>query len=212
MQQILQADPVPGLGGERTRLCVLFADIRGFTARSEAMPPEAVIQMLNSYFSKVTASIHDAEGTVDKFIGDGIMAFFGAPQRLENPCVPAVAAARDMLTRVAELNTELAARGEPPLAIGIGLHAGDAVVGNVGSETRHNYTAIGDTVNVASRLEGLTKDVGFPLVCSATVIDALENRAGFVKLGEQAIKGHTPVAVYGWRPDEAMARTEEITT
>ncbi len=206
MQQILHADPVPGLGGERNRLCVLFADIRGFTARSESMSPEAVIRMLNRYFSAVTASIHDAGGTVDKFIGDGLMAFFGAPQRIENPSIPAVDAARDMLRRVALLNEELTARGEPPIEIGIGLHAGDAVVGNVGSETRHNYTAIGDTVNVASRLEGLTKEVGFPLVCSETVINSLANRAGFVKLGAQPIKGHTPVEVYGWRPDETTAQ------
>jgi class 3 adenylate cyclase/CHASE2 domain-containing sensor protein len=203
MQQILHADPVPGLGGERHRLCVLFADIRGFTARSESMSPEAAIRLLNRYFSQVTASIHGAGGTVDKFIGDGIMAFFGAPQRSENPSIPAVDTARDMLRRIAVLNVELAAQGEPPIDIGIGLHTGDAVVGNVGSETRHNYTAIGDTVNVASRLEGLTKDVGYPVVCSETVFNSLANRVGFVKLGPQAIKGHTPVEVYGWRPDQS---------
>jgi adenylate cyclase len=142
---------------------------------------------------------------LDKFIGDGVMAFFGAPRPLENPCVPAMRAARDMLTRLARLNRALAEQGELPIAIGIGLHVGDAVVGNVGAETRYNYTAIGDTVNVASRLEGLTKEAGYPLLCSAEVVDALDDRAGFVKLGASAIKGHSPLDVYGWCPDDSRA-------
>ena len=148
---------------------MLFADIRGFTARSETIAPEATVRLLNRYFTEVTESIHGAGGTLDKFIGDGVMAFFGAPQSIANPCAPACAAARDMLARVVRLNGELAAQGEAPIAIGVGLHAGDAVVGNMGSAARHNYTAIGDAVNVASRLEGLTKDVGYPLVVSAAV-------------------------------------------
>jgi class 3 adenylate cyclase len=138
------------------------------------------------------------------------MAFFGAPQRLENPCMPAINAAREMLERLPRLNAELISDGEAPVAIGIGLHAGDAVVGNMGSESRHNYTAIGDTVNVASRLEGLTKDVDFPLVCSEAVFEKLEDRSGFVKLGPRPIKGHQPVVVYGWRPSEQDSRTETI--
>ena len=209
MQDILRSDPPPGLGGQRYRLCILFADIRGFTERSERIAPEAAIRLLNRYFSEVTASIHGAGGTLDKFIGDGVMAFFGAPQRLDNPCIPAFRAARDMLERVSRLNAMLAREGEAPISIGIGLHAGDTVVGNMGSEARHNYTAIGDTVNVASRLEALTKDVDWPLVCSATVFDSLDDRAGFVKLGARAIRGHQPVEVYGWRPDDAAGSGSE---
>jgi len=201
LHDILRSNPPPGLGGERYRLCVLFADIRGFTERSERMSPEQVVALLNRYFSEVTASIHEGGGTVDKFLGDGIMAFFGAPQRLENPCVPAFRAARDMLERVSRLNVAIAQHGEAPIAIGVALHVGDAVVGNMGSQTRHNYTAIGDTVNVASRLEGLTVEVAYPLVCSADVFNMLEDRAGFVKLGPKPIKGHHPVEIYGWRPD-----------
>ena len=204
----MQNSAQPGLGGQRYRICVLFADIRGFTERSESMTPEAALTLLNDYFNRVTACIHDAGGTVDKFLGDGIMAFFGVPQTLENPCEPAFQAARDMLARLESLNRELEARGEPPIAIGVGLHAGEAVVGHVGSDTRHDYTAIGDTVNVASRLEGLTKDVNFPLVCSVTVIGALAGGAQFVALGERAIKGHRPVEVYGWRPEPAAAPAE----
>ena len=208
MRDILRSDPPPGVGGERFWLCVLFADIRGFTARSEAASPEATIRLLNRYFSEVTACIHGAGGTLDKFIGDGVMAFFGAPQRLENPCIPALDAAREMLKRLRRLNAELISEGEAPVAIGIGLHAGDAVVGNMGSETRHNYTAIGDAVNVASRIEGLTKDVDFPLVCSEAVYERLVDRSGFVKLGPRPIKGHQPVVVYGWRPSGHDSRAE----
>jgi class 3 adenylate cyclase/CHASE2 domain-containing sensor protein len=205
LQQLIASDTQPGLGGQRYRICVLFADIRGFTERSESMTPEAAIALLNDYFNHITASIHDAGGTVDKFLGDGIMAFFGAPQPVDNPCEPAFAAARNMLERLRALNLKLAARGEAPIAIGIGLHVGDAVVGHVGADTRHDYTAIGDTVNVASRLEGLTKDVNFPLVCSVGVFGALGDRSGFAALGERAIKGHRPVDVYGWRPDNVAA-------
>ena len=167
LHDILQADPPPGLGGVRYRLCVLFADIRGFTARSERIAPEATIRLLNQYFSEVTESIHGAGGTLDKFIGDGVMAFFGAPQPLANPsCRPC--ARRATCWRGSRGSTPSSrGQGEAPIAIGIGLHEGDAVVGNMGSSARHNYTAIGDTVNVASRLEGLTKEVGYPLVCSA---------------------------------------------
>src|SRR5437764_5701889 len=164
------------------------------------MPPELVVDLLNRYFAEVTESIHSAGGTVDKFLGDGIMAFFGAPQRLDNPCGPAFRAARDMLERVSRLNATLAHQGEAPIAIGIALHVGDAVVGNIGSRTRHNYTAIGDTVNVASRLERLTVEVGRPLVCSTDVFERLEDPTGFVKLGPRPIKGHRPVEIYGWRP------------
>jgi class 3 adenylate cyclase len=205
LSDILRSNPPPGLGGERYRLCVLFADIRGFTERSERMSPERVVALLNRYFSEVTASIHEAGGTVDKFLGDGIMAFFGAPQRLENPCAPAFRAARDMLERVSRLNVTIAQHGEAPIAIGVALHVGDAVVGNMGSRTRHNYTAIGDTVNVASRLEGLTVEVAYPLVCSDDVFNLLEDRAGFVKLGPKPIKGHRPVEIYGWRPYDSAA-------
>jgi adenylate cyclase len=208
VRDILRSNPPPGIGGERYWLCVLFADIRGFTARSEAAAPETTIHLLNRYFSEVTACVHGAGGTLDKFIGDGVMAFFGAPQRLENPCIPAMSAAQELLERLPLLNAELVAEGEAPIAIGIGLHAGDAVVGNMGSETRHNYTAIGDSVNVASRLEGMTKDVDFPLVCSDAVFERLEDRSGFVKLGPRPIKGHQPVVVYGWRPSVPDSTTE----
>jgi adenylate cyclase len=161
-----------------------------------------VISLLNRYFEEVTAVIHQHGVTIDKFLGDGVMAFFGAPKDLDDPCVPAFAAARELLGKVATLNQALAAEGLSPIEIGIGLHAGEAVVGHIGSTARHEYTAIGDTVNVASRLEGVTKEVGFPLVCSRAVADAIggDGVEGLRALGARPIKGHQPVEVFGWRP------------
>jgi class 3 adenylate cyclase/CHASE2 domain-containing sensor protein len=203
MEEILAGRLGSGLGGARHNLCVLFADIRNFTTRSETLPPEGVISLLNRYFEEVTAVIHEHGGTIDKFLGDGVMAFFGAPKGLDNPSVPAFAAARELLAKLATLNQALAAEGLSPIEIGIGLHAGEAVVGHIGSTARHEYTAIGDTVNVASRLEGVTKEVGFPLVCSRAVADAIggDGAAGLRALGARPIKGHQPVEVFGWRPN-----------
>jgi adenylate cyclase len=197
MEEILQGRLQVGLGGRRRHVCIMFSDIRGFTTRSEEMSPEQVIRLLNRYFDEMTATVHAHGGTVDKFIGDGMMAFFGAPKPAANPCRQALDAAADMLARLQALNARLEAEGTAPIRIGIGLCVGEAVIGHVGSESRHEYTAIGDVVNVASRLEGLTKDLGYPLVCAAPVAKALPDES-FVPLGERPVKGHTPVQVFGW--------------
>ena len=132
------------------------------------------------------------------FMGDGIMAIFGAPKTLPNPCAAAFEAARDILEYMREFNAQSLPSSEAPIEIGIGLHAGEAVVGHVGSSTRHAYTAIGDVINVASRLEGVTKEVGYRLVYSGIVADALPDAPAHAKLGFQQIKGHTPVEAYGY--------------
>jgi class 3 adenylate cyclase len=200
MHEILSGQLSPGLGGERKYVCVLFADIRGFTTLSESLAPEAVITLLNRYFDRVVDQIHHQEGAVVCFMGDGIMAIFGAPKRLPNPCEAALAAAKGMQSEVVTLNETLVREGAAPIQIGVGLHAGDAVIGQVGSSGRHDYTAIGDVTNVASRLEGLTKDVGFQIVCSKDVFEALGSNSDLTSVGPQAIKGHTPVHAYGWGP------------
>jgi class 3 adenylate cyclase len=197
LKEILAGRIRPGLGGSRKHICVLFSDIRGFTARSEALPPESVIAMLNDYFSAMTAAVHRHGGTLDKFIGDGIMALFGVPQRLDCPELVALETAQEMLARLHDVNRSLDERGLEPIRIGIGLHSGDAVVGHVGSASRHEYTAIGDVVNVASRLEGLTKELDYPIVCSGTVASAARNFPGLVDLGEHPIKGHSVMRVFG---------------
>lgn len=200
---ILAGRITPNMGGERRQVCVLFSDIRNFTTRSEHEPPEAVLALLNDYFEQMTATVHAHEGTVDKFIGDGLMAFFGAPNVMEQPAHAAFAAAREMLARLAPLNARLVALGVEPIAIGIGLHLGEVVVGHVGSHTRHEYTAIGDTVNTAARIEGLSKTAGYPLLCSATTAKALGAVAGLIDLGKHDIKGRAAVVVLGWRPPDA---------
>jgi adenylate cyclase len=200
MQEILSGKLAPDLGGERKYVCVLFADIRSFTTLSESLAPEAVITLLNRYFDRVVDRVHDQQGAVVCFMGDGMMAIFGAPKRLPNPCEAALAAAKGMQAEVAKLNEILAGEGAAPIQIGVGLHAGEAVIGQVGSAGRHDYTAIGDVTNVASRLEGVTKEVGFRIVCSKEVFDALDSKDGLVSVGSQAIKGHTPVQAYGWGP------------
>jgi len=143
--------------------------------------------------------VHKHHGTVDKFIGDGLMAFFGAPEPLERPERNAFDAAQEMIERLAEVNAELAAQGEEPLKIGIGLHSGEIVVGHIGSPERHNYTAIGDVVNVASRLEGLSKTVGHVIVCSKAVAQALGFPSTLSSLGEKPVAGHSPEQIYGWK-------------
>jgi class 3 adenylate cyclase len=211
LQAIMAGNIKPGLGGEHKRLCVMFADIRDFTTRSEQLAPEDVIKLLNGYFTEMTAAIHKHGGTVDKFIGDGIMAFFGAPQMLECPEMNALEAAQEMLLRLQAYNLKLQELNQEPVRIGIGLHVGDVIVGNIGSETRNEYTAIGDVVNTASRLEGLSKTLGYPIICSATVADAVGYAGGMVDMGEQAIKGHTAIHVYGWNPP-LIAKLQDLSS
>lgn len=200
LEEMVSGRLTPDLAGERRDICVLFSDIRSFTTLSESMAPEDVTTLLNDYFGRMTRAIHAQGGTLDKFIGDGIMAFFGAPRASANPCAEALAAGQAMLAMLDEFNRERAARGDAPLAIGIGLHYGPAVIGYIGSRERNEYSAIGDTVNAASRIEGLTKDAGYPLLLSAAVAQRLESNHGMVAIGPMAVKGRAPIEVFGWRP------------
>jgi len=197
MDEILAGRLQPELGGASQFVCVMFSDIRGYTTRSEGMTPQKVIGFLNRYFEEVVALIHARGGSVVSFMGDGIMAVFGAPKPLENPCRAAFEAARSMLHYVGALNEQFRAEGEAPVDIGIGLNAGEAVVGHVGSSIRHDYAAIGDVTNVASRMESLTKEVGYRIVVSRVVAEQLGDGPELNSLGPMAIKGHTPVEVFG---------------
>lgn len=200
LKEIMAGHLTQSLGGARKNVCVLFSDIRNFTTYCENKAPEEVISLLNEYFSEMTGAIHKHGGTVDKFIGDGIMAFFGAPQPLECAERNALESAQDMLVNLQRLNERLAARGIAPIKIGIGLNCGEVVIGHVGSSTRHEYTAVGDVVNTASRIEGLTKEFPYPIMCSRKVAEAVNFAGGLVDLGKHAIKGHTDIQVYGWKP------------
>jgi adenylate cyclase len=201
MREIVGGGIAADQRGRKLEVCVLFSDIRDFTTLSEHMPAEEVVALLNRYFARMTAAVHRHDGTVDKFIGDGLMAFFGAPKPLACASRNALAAAQEMLQALADLNRELAAEERAPLAIGIGLHSGEAVIGHVGSPERHAYTAIGDTVNTAARLEGLCKTLHHPILCSDSVARAVGFPLYMVPLGAQALKGRSAIEVYGVRPE-----------
>lgn len=198
MEEILAGQLSPELGGERKYVCILFADIRSFTTLSESMAPEKVITLLNRYFECVVAKIHKENGAVICFMGDGIMAIFGAPKPADNPSASGFTVAKAMQLEVENLNKALVAEGMAPIEIGVGLHSGEAVIGHVGSSGRHDYTAIGDVTNVASRLEGITKEIGYSVACSRSVAEELGMPAELSPVGARSIKGHTPVEVYGW--------------
>ena len=153
VKQIL-ADPASiKLGGVNQTVTVLFADIRGFTRMSEHTSPERVVHLLNRYFTTMSEIILKHGGTVDKYIGDGLMALFGAPQATPDDAAGAISAAVEMQAAMAQVNADLRGAGLAEVSIGIGLHTGEATVGYIGSERRSEYTAIGDTVNVSARLE-----------------------------------------------------------
>lgn len=200
MRAILRGDLNPEAQGQLTRATILFADIRGFTTRSESASPQDMIRLLNQFHGEMAAAIHAQGGAVDKIIGDGLMATFGVPQPLPAPERSALEAAQDMLLRVQRLNATLAGRGEAPLQIGIGIHAGEVLAGYVGSRRRREFTAIGDVVNTASRLESASKTLGYPVICSDVVASAVDHAGGMVDLGQQAVRGHSAMHVWGWNP------------
>ncbi len=153
VKQVLENPEAFKLGGVNQIITVLFVDIRGFTLLSERAKPERVVQLLNKYFSAMTDIIFAHGGTLDKYIGDGLMALFGAPTVTAQDATNALSAAAGMQHRVRSLNEELRAEGFNEISVGIGLHTGEATIGYIGSEQRLEYTAIGDTVNIAARLE-----------------------------------------------------------
>ncbi len=158
------------LGGTNAKVSILFADIRGFTTLSEALPPEKIVEMLNEYFTRVTEVIFEHGGTLDKYLGDGLMALFGAPVSKGNDAVNAVRAALGIQQLMAELNQEGTTRGWPDLRVGIGVTTGVVTAGNIGSPKRIDYTVVGDAVNVSARLCANAQP-GQILVSEATVAE-----------------------------------------
>ena len=175
------------LGGERRHIAVLFVDIRGFTTMSEILKPEEVVEILNEYLSLTTASIFNNSGTLDKFVGDATMAVFNAPLDLDDYIYRAVKAAWDMKAGSVALAEKFEARFGRSVAFGIGVNCGDAVVGNIGCEVRMDYTAIGDTVNTAARLESNAKRG--QILISQEVYDNVKDRVDVTPIGEIPLKG-----------------------
>jgi len=197
LKEILKNPTAITLGGEEREITVLFSDIRGFTTLSEKTTPKELVRILNKYFTAMTNEILKNHGVLDKYIGDAIMAFWGAPLSDENQADNALLAAKGMVRKLEEVNKELQAAGDPNIAVGIGIYTGPAVVGNMGSEERFDYTAMGDTVNVASRLEGLNKEHGTTLIIGESTKEKLKQNYNTESLGAVAVKGRKePVKVY----------------
>ena len=152
------------LGGEKRYCTFLFTDVRGFTALSESVTPEEVTYIMNKALTAQQSAVEKYDGLTDKYIGDAMMAIFGAPLDLENHEDKAIECAKQIETNMEELNIEFAEQGLPPIKIGIGINSGDAIIGNMGSEQRFDYTAIGDAVNIAARLESGTKAAGVDIL------------------------------------------------
>jgi len=175
------------LGGEEREVSVLFADIRGFTSISETLSPPELLQLLNAYLGRMSRVIEGEQGVIDKYIGDEVMAIFGAPLSFEDHAVRAVAAGVGMLRELSRFNAEESQAS--PLRIGIGIATGPVIAGNAGSPERLNYTVLGDTVNVASRLQGLTKEYGVPLILSGATYERVATAFPCRLLGKVAVRG-----------------------
>jgi class 3 adenylate cyclase/CHASE2 domain-containing sensor protein len=199
MNEMLAGGLTPGVSGQLADVCILFSDIRGFTTLSENLPPAVVTTLLQRYFDRMVGAVHRHNGTVDKFMGDGMMVLFGAPRKSADPCGDAVECALAMMAELDDLNGEFAREGLPTLTIGIGINFGTVTVGNIGSSERHNYSAIGDAVNVAARVEGLTKELGRKIVITEAVVSRIGERFHIDPLGMHGVKGHSPVKVWGIR-------------
>jgi adenylate cyclase len=197
LDELLKKQQHLTLGGEKRELTVFFSDIRGFTSISEQLSPEELVHLLNEYLTDMTKIILAHEGTVDKFIGDAIMAIWNAPVKNPNHALKACKAAVEQVKALRKLQDAWTERNVPVLEIGCGIHTGPAVIGNMGSSERFDYTAIGDTVNLASRLEGLTKVYGVSIIISESTHAAIQNEFPCRKLDAVKVKGKKqPVTIY----------------
>lgn len=188
-QQILKHKDELKLGGEEKEVTILFSDIRRFTALAEQLPPALVVELLNDYFTRVIAVVMQNEGMVDKLMGDSVMALFGAPISLGNDSLRAVRCALEMQQAVEVFNRERSARNLPPVEMGIGINTGPVIAGNIGSAARMEYTVIGDSVNIAARLQGLARP-GEILISQASYLQ-VRDRVKATAMETMALKGKT---------------------
>ena len=206
VEQMLKNPEKLKLGGEKKDLTVLFSDIRGFTSISERMAPESLVKFLNEYLTKMTDIVFKYDGLLDKYIGDALMAIWGAPLDQPDHARRACFTALEMVEELRVLQEKWAAEGMPRLDIGIGINAGPMVVGNMGSERRFNYTVMGDSVNLGSRLEGLNKLYGTNVIVSEMTYERVRDEILGRELDSVRVKGkHQPVKIY-----ELLARRAEV--
>ena len=211
MVKKLQKNPeLLQLGGDTKTMTYLFSDIRGFTPISEQFKtdPQGLGKLINRYMTPMTDLVMQKEGTIDKYIGDALMAIWGAPLDIENHAELAIETAQQMEVELAKLNKELKADGLMELAVGIGINTGDAVVGNMGSNQRFDYTVLGDSVNLAARLEAQTKEYGVFFMFTEHTLRQIKAPENLVLLDKIAVKGQTaPVSIYTILQDHKEART-----
>jgi adenylate cyclase len=213
-EQLVANPELARLGGHRRDMTVLFSDIRGFTSLSEKGQPEDVVHTLNEYFTRMVHLVFLHKGTLDKFVGDMVMALFGAPLSDPRHADHAVEAALDMVAELGTLNERWQAEGRPELDIGIGINTGPMIAGNIGSEAIMSYTVIGDAVNLGSRLESLNKEYGTRIIISDATRQELTGRYLLRPLGDVVVKGKTqPVAIFEvvGRADAAEASSRDVT-
>ena len=198
VNELIRNPGMAKLGGERKNVTILFADVRGFTSFSESHSPEEVVPILNEYLGAMTDIIFKWEGTVDKFMGDAIMAFWGAPMKQDNHAELAVKCSLHMLAKLRELQEKWKAEGKPPLDAGIGINTGDVIVGNIGAEGRKmDYTVIGDHVNLASRVEALTRKYNANILITEFTMYAITKAIEEGRIGHIEATGLEKVIVKG---------------
>ena len=216
VEQLAQAPEKLTLGGEEREMTVMFSDMRGFTSISETYKndPQGLTELMNRFLTPLTNAILDRKGTIDKYMGDAIMAFWNAPLDDKEHQVNACEAALDMLEQVDALNKEREAEAQEgghayiPLNIGVGLNTGTCVVGNMGSDLRFDYSVFGDSVNLASRLEGQSKEYGFPIIVGSTTALAAKDRFAILELDFIMVKGKTePEVIYAIAGREDTAQS-----
>lgn len=206
VEEILKDPAKLKLGGSREEITIFFSDIRGFTSFSEKLSPEKLVHILNEYLSAMTNIILEHKGLVDKYIGDAIMAFWGAPMKNKEHAKTACEASLDMIKKLNELKKKWQKQGFPEINIGIGLNTGNAVIGNIGSSERFDYTAIGDNINLGSRLESLTKYYGVPIIISEKTKEEAGKEFITRKLDFVKVKGkNEPIKIY-----ELIGKTGEV--
>ncbi|MGH8186032.1 MAG: adenylate/guanylate cyclase domain-containing protein, partial [Steroidobacteraceae bacterium] len=184
------------LAGEQREVSILFQDIRGFTALSERLEPTTLLKLLNQFFTEVVAAVEAEGGMVKQFLGDGVMALFGAPQAHADHAERAVRAAVGIVRRLRSLNEQFQQQGMAPLEIGVGIHSGAVVAGLIGPDNRVEYGVVGDAVNLASRVEALTKDLHATILVSREIAVQLGSTFALGRTASLSVKGRTqPVEV-----------------